>query len=234
MEDSDFRSEAFGDIYFMPKEGEAESRYVFWEGNQLTHRLIQPEKETFQIAELGFGTGLNYFLTRALWREIPNPPNIHYVSIEKFPIPIGMVNKMQLEIQSVPTWEEELIKVYLPYLGKPSQKEIQLLSYQTDHPSSHHRFTLSLYLGDVISALAQVGGPIDAFYLDGFAPSKNPEMWSPSVFSELKRLSLAGTTFSTFTAAGFVKRGLEKEGFFVRKQKGFGRKREMLVGTFHG
>ena len=104
-------------------------------------------------------------------------------------------------------------------------------------PAPNHSTTLDLWIGDVHELLPQwhspVNGLIDAWFLDGFAPSKNPDMWTDALFSQMARLSKTGTTFGTFTAAGIVKRGLAGVGFTIKKRNGFGRKRDMLTGVFN-
>ena len=94
--------------------------------------------------------------------------------------------------------------------------------------------TLSLHIGEAAQALSQCRTPADAWLLDGFAPSRNPAMWSPEVFAQVARLSRPGTTLATYTAAGFVRRGLKAVGFDIEKRPGFGTKRDMTVGRMPG
>ncbi len=94
------------------------------------------------------------------------------------------------------------------------------------------RIQLDLWIDDVSHALPQINTPADAWFLDGFAPSKNSDMWSETLFQEIARLSETNTTFATFTSAGEVRRRLQAAGFNVRKAAGFGKKREMLHGVY--
>ncbi|MEE4465391.1 FAD-dependent oxidoreductase, partial [Azotobacter chroococcum] len=96
------------------------------------------------------------------------------------------------------------------------------------------RVVLTLLVGDVLERLPELDARIDAWFLDGFAPAKNPEMWTPALFAELARLSAPGASLATFTSAGFVRRGLNAAGFAMQRVKGFGQKREMLAGRFEG
>ncbi|HHO8087815.1 TPA: tRNA (5-methylaminomethyl-2-thiouridine)(34)-methyltransferase MnmD, partial [Pseudomonas aeruginosa] len=96
------------------------------------------------------------------------------------------------------------------------------------------RVGLTLLLGDVLECLPQLDARVDAWFLDGFAPAKNPDMWSPVLFAELARLSAPQATLGTFTSAGFVRRGLIEAGFAMQRVPGYGQKREMLSGTYQG
>lgn len=93
------------------------------------------------------------------------------------------------------------------------------------------RVGLTLLLGDALECLPQLDARVDAWFLDGFAPAKNPDMWSPVLFAELARLSAPQATLGTFTSAGFVRRGLVEAGFAMQRVPGYGQKREMLSGT---
>lgn len=224
-------SEQFGDIYFSNQDGLEETRHVFLHGNHFPPRFGTHVRSECIIAETGFGTGLN-FLT--LWQAFEqfrqNSPNatlkrLHYVSFEKFPL-------IRKDLQSAHGHWPEL------------EKYSQALCSQWPRPlSGCHRIiladgaiTLDLWLGDINALLPQMRqtlhNKIDAWFLDGFAPSKNPQMWSETLFQAMADSMRENGTFATFTAAGFVKRGLRDVGFEVKKIKGFGQKREMLIGTF--
>ena len=219
----------FDDVYFSKEDGLEESRYVFLDHNGIPERW-QETSARFTIFETGFGTGLNFLLTRQAWKEHRQSPGVeqntaqhlHYISVEKYPL-----NREELR-QALSLWPhlmdqaEDLINQYpLPVSGFHSLR----------FPDEH--LTLTLIFDDVKHAVQQISGPVDTWYLDGFAPSRNPEMWSEELFRNMARLSLPGTTVATFTAAGLVKRGLKGAGFTVSKVKGFGRKREMLCGHYH-
>jgi tRNA 5-methylaminomethyl-2-thiouridine biosynthesis bifunctional protein len=227
-----FTSQEFDDIYFSKEDGVEETKYVFLSGNHIPERWISEQKSDFRIGELGFGTGLNYFVTLDEWENIQNPPNVIFYSLEKFPIQRPLLLKMNDAFPELSTWNEDLLDAYCHFLQLNPEKETTspYFIWSSPHPLSQNTFTLKLFLGDVVDAIQSFTPPIDCFYLDGFAPKKNPEMWTEDVMLGLRKLSVTGTTFSTFTAAGFVKRNLKSVGFEVNKQSGFGRKREMLVG----
>ena len=222
-------ADQFDDVYFSNADGLQETEYVFLKNNGLPGRWIDWQASTFVIAETGFGTGLNFLVTveafLAFKRQHPSHSlqRLHFVSTEKFP-----VQKSDLE-RALAAW---------PQVSGTSK---QLISqYPQPLPGCHRlmfdngNITLDLWLGDVSSLFKDMAvsqqGLVDAWYLDGFAPSKNPDMWQQSLFEQMVRLARPGCTFSTFTAAGFVKRGLKDAGFTVEKRKGFGHKRDMLAG----
>jgi len=227
-------SDRFSDPYFSMDNGLEESTYVFLKHNGIPerwHNWPWDKQNSFCIIETGFGTGLNFLRTWQLWRQhLQSNQNtsgwLHFTSIERFPL-----SKEQLT-QALDLW---------PLLGDlPS-----LLLDQYPHlvGGEHHlvwpneRISLTLYWDDIKEALPQINGPVHAWYLDGFAPSKNPEMWSDDLFKQMRRISQSyvqhePATVATFTSAGLVRRGLRGAGFDVQKQQGFGRKREMLAGQF--
>ncbi|WP_126454660.1 bifunctional tRNA (5-methylaminomethyl-2-thiouridine)(34)-methyltransferase MnmD/FAD-dependent 5-carboxymethylaminomethyl-2-thiouridine(34) oxidoreductase MnmC [Sulfuriflexus mobilis] len=213
----------FDDIYFSREGGLEETEYVFMRQNGLPERW--QGVEDFVIAETGFGTGLNFLTTVQHWlakADVSSPTGacLHYLSIEKFPL-----SKPDLE-QALACW---------PALDAVSAQLIE--NYPPAVKGFHHiplfgqRVVLSLIFGDAQEQLPNLHAAVDAWYLDGFAPDKNPDMWTTAVFRQIARLSKPGTSFSTFTAAGVVRRGLQAAGFEVEKVKGFGKKREMLRGV---
>lgn len=222
-------SQQFDDVYFSNQDGLAETRYVFLTGNRFPERFLTHRRENCVVAETGFGTGLN-FLT--LWQAFedfrirsPQAPlrRLHFISFEKFPL-------RRHDLAAAHAQWPELAKY------------AQALRQQWPLPlSGCHRLllargsvTLDLWFGDVNALLptldASLNHKVDAWFLDGFAPAKNPEMWTENLFHAMARLGRRQGTFATFTAAGFVRRGLQQAGFNVSKVKGFGRKREMLSG----
>ena len=211
------QSTRFDDIYFSSEDGLAETAHVFLQGNHLPNAWA--DKTHFMIGELGFGTGLNFLATWALWRETRSPDQyLHFISIEGFPLSSEELSQALEKWPSLALLATEL-----------------LAHYPAQHSGTHHlhlpdNISLTLCEDEVVPALSQLVAEVDAWFLDGFSPASNPGMWSEAVFSELARLSRAGTTFATFTAAGAVRRGLAEQGFDVQKVKGFGRKRDMLVG----
>ncbi|MFC6669736.1 bifunctional tRNA (5-methylaminomethyl-2-thiouridine)(34)-methyltransferase MnmD/FAD-dependent 5-carboxymethylaminomethyl-2-thiouridine(34) oxidoreductase MnmC [Marinobacterium aestuariivivens] len=210
----------FDDIYFNQDGGLAETRHVFLDGNRLAERFGAPEGAHFTVAETGFGTGLNFLCARALWLErAPQDARLHFISVEKFPLS-----------------REDLARALAHWPGFRDGGEQLLAQYPPPVAGFHRlvldegRIVLTLMLGDAIDRYRELEARVDAWFLDGFAPSKNPDMWQPELFGQMARLSHAGTTLATFTAAGFVRRGLQAVGFEMEKVPGFGRKREMLRG----
>jgi tRNA U-34 5-methylaminomethyl-2-thiouridine biosynthesis protein MnmC, C-terminal domain len=222
-------SDSFEDIYFSNNNGLHETQHVFLKQNNLPERWLIHDRDFFVIAETGFGTGLNFLATWQAFRHYreTNPEGkvarLHFISFEKFPL-----TKLDLK-QALAVWpelsllSEQLISAY-PYAVPGCQR----LRFDDG------AVVLDLWLGDVNELLPQVyepaGGLADVWFLDGFAPSKNPDMWTENLFSQVYRLSRPLTTLSTFTAAGFVRRGLADAGFAMCKVAGHGQKRSILVG----
>lgn len=221
----------FDDVYFSNDSGIDETQHVFVAGNDLAERWQQWRNPTFIIAETGFGTGLNFLVAMRAFNEFkaanPNNPlkHLYFITTEKFPLP---QQDMQRALEAFPALKNEAQALAALYpMGLEGCHRLHFDSHST---------TLDLWIGDVHELLPQwhspVNGLVDAWFLDGFAPSKNPDMWTDALFSQMARLSKTGTTFGTFTAAGIVKRGLAGVGFDIKKRKGFGRKRDMLTGVF--
>ncbi|PJA21242.1 MAG: bifunctional tRNA (5-methylaminomethyl-2-thiouridine)(34)-methyltransferase MnmD/FAD-dependent 5-carboxymethylaminomethyl-2-thiouridine(34) oxidoreductase MnmC [Deltaproteobacteria bacterium CG_4_10_14_0_2_um_filter_43_8] len=213
-------SKTFDDVYFSRAGAKEEFEYVFWNGNQLSERLS--EAQHFSIAETGFGTGLNFLYTWDKWEKIaPQDARLHFISTEQFPLS--------------PSDHQQLLSFHPELAEKGKELQAHLpLACEGFHKLSFAdgKVTLTLLYGDAAKNLEQVSTKIDAWFLDGFAPKKNPEMWSEKIFSEMKRLSKKGTTFSSFTAASLVQKALEANGFKTEKKRGFGKKREMIFGHF--
>ncbi|WP_233009463.1 bifunctional tRNA (5-methylaminomethyl-2-thiouridine)(34)-methyltransferase MnmD/FAD-dependent 5-carboxymethylaminomethyl-2-thiouridine(34) oxidoreductase MnmC [Rheinheimera faecalis] len=219
-------SDLFGDIYFSDNGGLDETDYVFLHKNQLPERWFTHSRPFFHIAETGFGTGLNFLLTWLRFRQYKacatTCQRLYFSSFEKYPFSKADLTK------ALAAW---------PQLAELTTLLAQ--SYPVALPGPHRMtfddgsVVLDLWLGDVNELLPQVPehNKVDAWFLDGFAPSKNPDMWQQNLFNQMFRLSHSGTTASTFTCAGFVRRGLNDAGFFARKTKGHGQKREMLIAT---
>ncbi|WP_341501543.1 bifunctional tRNA (5-methylaminomethyl-2-thiouridine)(34)-methyltransferase MnmD/FAD-dependent 5-carboxymethylaminomethyl-2-thiouridine(34) oxidoreductase MnmC [Gallaecimonas sp. GXIMD4217] len=217
----------FDDVYFSNASGLDETRHVFLMHNGLPQRF-RDHRGAFVIAETGFGTGLNFLTTWQAHRAEAGPNcRLHFISFEKFPLARADLAKALAAWPELAELSEALIDQYPPLV-----------------PGCHRllfdggRVTLDLWLCDVAEGTAQLhcpqGGLVDAWYLDGFAPAKNPDMWSQALFDAMGRLARADASFATFTAAGFVRRGLIAAGFAAEKVKGFGHKREMLRGDFTG
>ena len=219
------RSSEFGDIYYSCDNGPEEARHVFLRGSDLPARWRAHPGAHFCVAETGFGTGLNFLLTWQAWRNCDNPrPRLHYVSVEKHPLARGDFAAALDNWPQLQPLTGHLLQHYPPLL--PGQHRLVL---------ERGRVTLDLWWEDAAAALADLasrGAPlVDAWDLDGFAPSRNAAMWSEQVLCSVAALSHPGATVATFTAAGQVRRGLAKAGFTVRKIPGYGRKRESLAGV---
>jgi len=206
----------FEDIYFSPGQGAEESRAVFLEGNNLAGRA--KNSRSFAICETGFGTGLNFLLTADLFLE-SSSGFLHFVSFEKHPLRKPDLERALLRYPaSIP--KNALLSHYPPVV--PGFHTIEI----------SNRMILTLVFGDALLMAPLLRGSFDAFFLDGFAPSRNPDLWSEPLISELARVAKRGSTLSTFSAAGTVKRALEKSGFVVSKVPGFAGKREMIRAVY--
>lgn len=213
----------FGDYYFSLANGLDESRYVFLHHNQLPQRWHERAiGQPFTIAETGFGSGLNFLATWQAWRQHATPgQRLHFISVERFPLaPDDLTRALALWPELAP-FSSALLAQY-----PPPCSGFHRLSFDDG------AVTLTLLFGDAATALAQLDARVDAWYLDGFAPAKNPQMWSDELFRVIASHSHAATTFATFTAASRVQKGLQAAGFTLHKAPGFGRKREMLKGHF--
>jgi len=215
-------SRHFGDVYFSAESGIEETRHVFLNGNRLPERFaaLRPG-QCFTLGETGFGTGLNFLCAWELFEKTaPASAELDFLSVEKFPLT-----------------DEELRRALALWPALQTSAEQLLQSWRRRVPGwnrwSFGRVRLTLILDDIETALPEVQADcVDAWFLDGFAPSKNPEMWSPPVMTELARISRRGATLATYTSAGWVRRGLQQAGFSAERVPGFGRKREMLRGMF--
>ena len=219
-------SKQFGDVYFSQDNGLLETRHVFLNGNDLTERLAAlHDYDYFCVGETGFGTGLNILALWQLWQQVrpDNHSHLHAISVEKFPL-----TKSDL-IRALNVWPElkpladQLIAQYpLPIAG----------CHRLTFPGE--RFSLDLWLGDAhdIFPIIPKTHQVNAWFLDGFAPSCNPEMWEEQVLSHIVRLSNQGTTYSSFSVAGVLKRGLKQHGIEISRPRGFKHKREMLKGIW--
>ncbi|WP_437887119.1 bifunctional tRNA (5-methylaminomethyl-2-thiouridine)(34)-methyltransferase MnmD/FAD-dependent 5-carboxymethylaminomethyl-2-thiouridine(34) oxidoreductase MnmC [Phytobacter sp. V91] len=223
-------SRDFDDVYFSNDNGLEETRYVFLGGNALATRFPEHPRSLFVVAESGFGTGLN-FLT--LWQAFDSfraaspkatLQRLHFISFEKFPLTQSDLTLAHQHWPELAPWASQLQAQWpLPFAGCH-----RLLL-------DEGRVTLDLWFGDINELTDKLDDSlnrqVDAWFLDGFAPAKNPDMWTPNLFAAMARLARPGGTLATFTSAGFVRRGLQDAGFTMRKSKGFGRKREMLTGV---
>jgi tRNA 5-methylaminomethyl-2-thiouridine biosynthesis bifunctional protein len=209
------RSIFFDDIYFSGG-GADETEHVFIKGNDLERRLAVCDR--FTIGELGFGSGLNFFSVCALWRKARRPgASLHFLSFEKYPLRPADLRRAGGAWPHFNADIDALARAFPPPLSGFHQLRFA------------DSIMLTLALGDAAERLALCEAQVDAWFLDGFSPAKNPEMWSEAVIREIARLSAPGATAATYTVAGEVRRRLEAAGFAVEKRTGYGRKREMLT-----
>ncbi|RZF49524.1 FAD-dependent oxidoreductase [Acinetobacter halotolerans] len=215
-------SKQFGDVYFSKDNGLLETRHVFLNGNDLTERLSQlNDYQYFCVGETGFGTGLNILALWQLWRQVrpDNHSHLHAISVEKFPLSkADLIRALNVWTELQPLAEKLIEQYPLPIAG------CHRLSFPDE------RFSLDLWLGDAQNIFPSIPKTqaVNAWFLDGFAPSCNPDMWQENVLNHIVRLSDEGTTFASFSVAGVLKRGLKQHGIHISRPRGFGHKREML------
>lgn len=202
-------STRFDDPYFSLQGGLAETGHVFLAGNDLPRRFC----DGFHIAELGFGTGLNLLAAVSLWRETGQSGVLHFTTFEAFPLPAADMMRAQ---QAFPALAEIAA---------------ELAPYWQDDATGFDLADLRFVMieGDARQILPQWAGLADAWFLDGFSPAKNPEMWGQDLLDQVSKHTVADGTAATYTAAGFVRRGLQAAGFEVERRHGFGSKRHMTV-----
>ncbi|MCR9268371.1 MAG: FAD-dependent 5-carboxymethylaminomethyl-2-thiouridine(34) oxidoreductase MnmC [Hyphomonadaceae bacterium] len=209
-----------GDVYYSVEDGLAETRAVFLAGCGLPDRW--QETDTFTIAELGFGTGLNFLATWQIWRAHRDRAGwLHFVSFEGYPLDAEDVERALLPWPELSDLADRLIKAW-----PPRAKGVRQLVWPED------RLTLTLHVGLIEETLPQSKFRADAWFLDGFSPAKNDAMWDPALWPLIAERSAPGAKAATFTVAGAVRRGLTDAGFDVEKRPGHGRKRERLEATF--
>ena len=200
-------STRFDDPYYSLDSGLEETRHVFLAGNDLPARY----KDGFHIAELGFGTGLNLLAALQCWRQSGQSGCLHFTSFEAYPMSATDMIRAQaafadlepLAHELAPHWEQSGHEITLPDL----------------------RFTL--ITGDARGTLPVWKGRADAWFLDGFSPARNPELWGEGLLCDVAKHTAPGGSAATYTAAGFVRRNLEAAGFSVTRLPGYGRKRHM-------
>ena len=230
-------STQFGDRYFAKGEGLDESRAVFLDSNKLQQRFqALADNDHFIVGETGFGTGLNFLACWQLWHQwAPSSARLTFISVEKYPLmstELEQALKLWPELQTLST---ELMEAYRHnFLGNACSHfqnfrfgKVRLLLIIDEATEGFKQILSAEHSG-----FCQPDWRVDAWFLDGFAPSKNPDMWRPALFQTLSALSRKGTSFATFTAASVVRKGLKAAGFKVEKIPGFGRKREMIRGEY--
>ncbi|MEQ9554118.1 MAG: FAD-dependent 5-carboxymethylaminomethyl-2-thiouridine(34) oxidoreductase MnmC [Rhodospirillales bacterium] len=208
----------FGDIYFSPKGGLFEARHVFLDGIDAPD--LWRGRPRFTVGELGFGTGLNVLALWDAWRRTADPAaRLHIVSVEGFPLAPGDLADAHAGFPELAPLAAELRAAYPRRV--PGFHRLRL---------DGGRVALTLLFGPVAEMLEKLAARVDAWFLDGFAPRRNPEMWTDTVFRDLARLSAPAARVATFSAAGAVRRGLAAAGFAMVKRPGFAGKLECLAG----
>lgn len=203
-------SKRFDDPYYSLDNGLAETRHVFLGGNDLPARF----EPGFHIAELGFGTGLNLIAARLAWRQAGLSGPLRFTSFEAFPMP------PEDALQALAAF---------PEVAEFAQDTATLLA-DPNCPLIRDDLEMHLIVGDARATLPAWDGRADAWFLDGFSPAKNPELWGAELMGQVGRHTATGGSFATYTAAGDVRRALVAAGFDVARVPGYGRKRHMSTG----
>lgn len=214
-------SPQYGDIYHSSQDPLGQASHVFLRGNGLPERWRG--RERFTVCETGFGLGINFLTMWQAWREDPERSSrLHMVSIEAHPF----------EVAQLAYWWRRCLPDSLQSLAvELAAKWPLLLPGLHRLEFDHGAVTLTLAFGKAHAVLPQLQLAADAFFLDGFAPQRNPEMWSDDIMMQLAELGAANATAATWATAGAMRHGLRAAGFVVAKRPGFGPKREMTVAT---
>lgn len=215
-------AEDFGDVYFSDEGGLAETRHVFLEGNHLETRLAQAEH--FVVGETGFGSGLNFLALWELFTRVASASaRLHVFSVEKYPMARQDMERVHRLFPEIARYSEALCHA----LPKPQP------GFHRMHLADG-RITLTLLYGDGITMLEQMNAKADAWFLDGFAPRLNPDLWNRELAAQVARLSAEGATLATFSTSASVCDAFAAQGFTLEKRAGFGRKKWMLTGRGEG
>lgn len=213
-------SSVYGDIYHSVDSGPGQARHVFLRGNDLPSRWSA--RRLFTVVETGFGLGLNFLATWAAWRDDPRAcERLHFVSIERHPFSRADLATLHRRYPEFETLSRQLLAAWPLLIGGTHRLHFE-----------GGRLTLTLVFADVADAVRGLRASANAFYLDGFAPDKNPAMWTPPLMKAIARLAAADATVATYTTARGVRDALAAAGFAVDKRPGFGRKRDMLAGRY--
>ena len=200
-----------------------ECEHVFIDGNNLKNRFrdLSPDSN-FLIGEIGFGIGLNFLITCKAWLKYTEHNQVlEFYSFDKYIFELEDFNEFISSSSELKEYSEQLIKYY------PKNIEgIQKISLFDG------RISLNLVIGDISDTQEYIKSMayIDAWFLDGFSPSKNPDLWSKELINSIGNTSYESSTISTYTSSGLVKRNLIDSGFAVKRTKGFAGKRHMLKG----
>ena len=200
-------SSMFDDPYFSLDNGVEETRHVFLEGNDLPNRM----RDGFRIGELGFGTGLNLLVAWDAWAQTGRNGTLHFTSFEAFPMTREDMSQAHRSFPDFGGKRDALLEAWSPEGGEMT------------FPGLH----VEVIMGDARQTVSVWDGVADAWFLDGFSPAKNPELWEHDLLEDVARHTAQYGTAATYTAAGSVRRALESAGFAVERTKGYGRKRHM-------
>jgi tRNA 5-methylaminomethyl-2-thiouridine biosynthesis bifunctional protein len=211
----------YNDVYYSANDGLAETDHVFINGNQLRARLkTLSDSDKFTIFECGFGTGLNFLRTWWHWHSVASEGQLHFISLEGCPLTKGQLRK------ALSQWQHEM----------PGQIEALLQAYDNLQPGLNRlEFNTDIRLDILVSDAKHLAefdlaaSSIDAIFMDGFSPARNPAMWQPELCRVLYQLARPGASLATYSVAGMVRRNLSAAGFSTQKIPGFGDKREMLT-----
>lgn len=201
----------FDDPYFSVENGLEETRHVFLSGNNLPDRF----SDGFHIAELGFGTGLNLLAAWQAWVKSGQEGRLYYTGFEAFPMEIAAMYKATSLWPELCGYSEDMIAHLMD--GE----------FQIETPN----LSAKIIIGDARKTLPDWDGMADAWFLDGFSPAKNPELWEPALMQAVADHTKECGSFATYSAAGHVRQSLASAGFKVTRVSGFGRKRHMTIGT---
>ena len=204
-------STRFDDPYFSLAGGLAETRHVFLAGNDLPARF----SPGFHLAELGFGTGLNMLAALIAWRESGTEGPLRFTSFEAYPMAAPDIARA---LSAFP----EAAAVAAPFLSQWAEGRTRI---------ALDGLELEIVLGDAGETLPTWQGRADAWFLDGFSPAKNPDLWTGDLMADVARHTAPGGTFATYSAAGGIRRALAEAGFAVERRAGFGTKRHMTTGV---
>lgn len=211
------RSQHFGDQFYSREDGRAECAHVFIAGNGLPGRWQGMDR--FHIAELGFGTGLNFVETWRQWTATREPgQHLAFTSFEAYPMAVDDMAR------ALERWPElgELASEFITRWRQAGPDTLIDLDSQT---------SLKVESGQALEQVSCWNESADAWYLDGFSPARNPDMWSAELMQAVYGHTAPRGTFATYAAAGWVRRNLAAAGFAIERKPGFGSKREMLAGT---
>ncbi|AOB32441.1 FAD-dependent cmnm(5)s(2)U34 oxidoreductase [Bordetella sp. H567] len=219
------RSREYGDVYHAADGAWAQAHHVFLQGNGLPERW--QGRPRFTVCETGFGLGLNFLALWRAWREDPRrPARLHLVSFEAHPLRA-----------------DDLAALLARYAGDAAVSGLvrELAAQWPPLVPGIHRLdfekgavTLTLGFGDACAMASSLDFVADAFFLDGFAPARNPRMWTPALMHALAAHAAPGATAATWCSAGAVRRALQDAGFAVEKRRGFAGKTHMIAAVHSG